>query len=81
MAADILPLLLACFPLPGLLCWSLPPLLTACPSLAPTCSLHQVVPQLDELGVDLLRQMLRYDPSSRIRCREALAHPWFDDVR
>ncbi|KAI3437619.1 hypothetical protein D9Q98_000071 [Chlorella vulgaris] len=42
--------------------------------------LAEVVPQLDELGVDLLRQMLRYDPSSRIRCREALAHPWFDDV-
>ena len=41
----------------------------------------QAVPQLDPLGLDLLRQMLRYEPSQRIRCRQALAHPWFDDIR
>ena len=51
----------------------------------PQSTLHavvlQAVPQLDPLGLDLLRQMLHYEPSQRIRCRQALAHPWFDDIR
>eukprot|EP00887_Chlorella_sp_A99_P001865 scaffold19.g1865.t1 len=43
--------------------------------------LAEVVPQLDAPGLDLLSRMLEYDPSRRIRCRDALQHPWFDDVR
>jgi hypothetical protein len=58
-------------------CWQLIHLCGA-PLLAPVL---QVVPLLDPTGLDLLRAMLRYDPASRIRCRQALAHPWFDDVR
>lgn len=41
----------------------------------------QAVPQLDPQGLHLLDQMLQLDPSRRIRCRAALAHPWFDEVR
>lgn len=48
---------------------------------APLHNRAQAVPQLDALGLDLLGSMLRYDPSQRIRCRAALAHAWFDDVR
>ena len=40
-----------------------------------------MVPGLDPLGLDLLHQMLQYDPDKRIRCRQALAHAWFDDIR
>lgn len=31
--------------------------------------------------IDLLEKMLRYDPSQRITAKEALNHPYFDDVR
>ena len=41
----------------------------------------QAVPQLDAAGLDLLARLLRYDPRQRITARQALAHPWFDDVR
>ena len=47
----------------------------------PLAILLQVVPGLDALGLDLLSQMLCFEPSKRIRCRQALAHPWFDDIR
>lgn len=36
--------------------------------------------QLDDNGIDLLRKMLRYDPSKRIHASEALKHPYFDDI-
>jgi cyclin-dependent kinase 1 len=35
---------------------------------------------LDENGVDLLMKMLAYDPGSRITAKEALSHPYFNDV-
>lgn len=41
----------------------------------------QVVPQLDPAGLDLLARLLCYDPRQRITARQALAHPWLDDVR
>lgn len=31
--------------------------------------------------IDLLKKLLRYDPSQRIPAKEALNHPYFDDVR
>lgn len=43
--------------------------------------LEEAVLRLDAAGLDLLRSMLTYDPTQRIRCRQALAHPWFDEVR
>ena len=39
----------------------------------------QVVPRLCPQGRDLLSQMLRYEPSSRISARQALQHPYFQD--
>lgn len=48
------------------------------------CSLDpspQAVPQLDVFGADLLARMLCCDPAQRVTCREALAHPWFEEVR
>eukprot|EP00892_Ulva_mutabilis_P005150 jgi/Ulvmu1/3006/UM015_0046.1 len=35
---------------------------------------------MDEQGVDLLLQMLRYNPDERISAKQALEHPWFDDL-
>lgn len=42
--------------------------------------LSQVVPELDPLGLDLLSKMLRYNPGERISAKEALQHPYFDDL-
>ena len=42
--------------------------------------LSQLVPQLDEDGIDLLGKFLAYDPSKRISARDALAHPYFNGV-
>ena len=35
---------------------------------------------LDPLGLDLLRKMLTYDPAARITAKDALSHPYFNDV-
>jgi len=35
---------------------------------------------VDDCGLDLLEKMLLYEPSARISARQALNHPWFDDV-
>jgi len=43
-------------------------------------SLASVVPGLDPLGLDLLSKMLRYAPQERISAKEALKHPYFDDL-
>lgn len=47
----------------------------------PRRSLAARVPRLDDVGIDLLTQMLCYDPVKRMTCRAALKHPWFDDLR
>ena len=39
-----------------------------------------VVPTLDADGIDLLSQMLVYEPNKRISARQALSHRYFDDV-
>ncbi|PFX20624.1 cyclin-dependent kinase 1-like [Stylophora pistillata] len=42
--------------------------------------LRKVVPQLDNNGLDLLEKMLKYDPAKRISAKEALDHPFFNDL-
>ncbi|GAB9465701.1 Cyclin-dependent kinase 2 [Globisporangium polare] len=42
--------------------------------------LASLFPQLDNNGLDLLESMLRYNPAARISAKEALRHPFFDDV-
>jgi serine/threonine protein kinase len=39
-----------------------------------------IVPGLDALGLDLLSKMLKYAPQERITAKEALRHPYFDDL-
>ena len=39
-----------------------------------------VAGRLDAAGIDLLAKMLAYTPSKRISAKDALAHPWFDDL-
>ncbi|GAB6028394.1 Cell division protein kinase 1 [Chamberlinius hualienensis] len=38
------------------------------------------VKNLGKCGLELLRKMLIYDPAQRISAKEAVAHPYFDDV-
>jgi len=42
--------------------------------------LSRCLPYMDQEGVDLFSLMLRYDPIKRITCREAMDHPYFDDL-
>mmetsp|Transcript_5656 Transcript_5656/g.16048 ORF Transcript_5656/g.16048 Transcript_5656/m.16048 type:complete len:311 (+) Transcript_5656:127-1059(+) len=43
-------------------------------------NLETVVPRLDPVGLQLLESLLRYAPSKRISARQALQHPWFNDL-
>jgi len=43
-------------------------------------SLKQSMKKLEPAGMDLLEQMLIYDPSKRISARRALLHNYFDDL-
>ncbi|TYZ65316.1 hypothetical protein PybrP1_004069 [[Pythium] brassicae (nom. inval.)] len=42
--------------------------------------LKTAFPLLSSDGLDLLESMLRYNPAARISAKEALRHPFFDDV-
>jgi len=42
--------------------------------------LKQAVEGLDELGLDLFQKMMQYEPGKRISARDALRHPFFDDL-
>lgn len=44
-------------------------------------SLASVLPMVDAEGIDLIASMLRYNPAERISAKEALRHPWFNDLR
>lgn len=35
---------------------------------------------IDEVGLDLLWQMIQIDPGKRISAKRALNHPYFDDL-
>ncbi|EEB12563.1 mitogen-activated protein kinase ERK-A, putative [Pediculus humanus corporis] len=41
---------------------------------------EEIIPRLDDKGIDLLSNMLKYDPSKRISAMEALDHPFFEKV-
>ena len=43
--------------------------------------LMQVIPDLDEVGNDLLKRLLTLDPTKRISAKSALKHPFFDELR
>jgi len=43
-------------------------------------TLKQTVKNLDPAGMDLLEQMLIYDPAKRISARKAILHSYFDDL-
>uniref|UniRef100_A0A803NIB4 Uncharacterized protein n=1 Tax=Cannabis sativa TaxID=3483 RepID=A0A803NIB4_CANSA len=43
-------------------------------------SLTKAVPNLDNRGLDLLWQMLQYEPSKRISAKKAMDHPYFDGL-
>jgi serine/threonine protein kinase len=42
--------------------------------------LGEVIKGADSICLDLIEKMLKYDPVERISAREALDHPWFDDL-
>ncbi|KAK3104339.1 serine threonine protein kinase CMGC group, partial [Teratosphaeriaceae sp. CCFEE 6253] len=45
--------------------------------------LEQIIPPSNEFNrkfLDLLRRVFVYDPKKRITAREALKHPWFDEL-
>lgn len=48
--------------------------------LYPRQNLRDLLPQLDEAGVNLLECLLFHDPNRRISASGALRHPYFDDL-
>jgi serine/threonine protein kinase len=42
--------------------------------------LKEIVPNLDDNGIDLLKKLLEYDPEKRISAADALEHPFFKDL-
>ena len=49
--------------------------------VAPPTSLHHFVDAWDEEGVDLLTNLLQYNPDLRLSAREAKEHPYFSLAR
>ena len=43
-------------------------------------NIKTVVPNLNQFGCDLLAKMLVLDPKKRITSKQALKHPYFNDV-
>ncbi|KAJ1955206.1 Cyclin-dependent kinase catalytic subunit [Linderina pennispora] len=43
--------------------------------------LQAKLPKLDAVGIDLLKRMLTYDPAYRISAKQALLHPYFNDIQ
>eukprot|EP00759_Apiculatamorpha_spiralis_P012253 PhF_6_TR19285/c0_g1_i1/m.28351/K02206/CDK2; cyclin-dependent kinase 2 len=59
---------------------SLPDFKDAFPRWAKT-PMERIVPTMEPHGMNLLDQMLRYEPADRITAKAALLHPYFDDIR
>ena len=45
-----------------------------------TQDLRMILPQIDQLGLDLLSRMLQLRPEMRVSAKEALNHMWFRDL-
>ncbi|SPO02719.1 probable PHO85 - cyclin-dependent protein kinase [Cephalotrichum gorgonifer] len=45
-----------------------------------TQDLRQILPQIDQDGIDLLQRMLQVRPEFRISAHDALKHRWFNDL-
>ena len=45
-----------------------------------TMGLKNSMKKIEPAGLDLLEQMLVYDPAKRISAKKALLHPYFDDL-
>lgn len=45
-----------------------------------TQDLRLILPQIDQLGLDLLSRMLQIRPEMRISAKDALNHAWFADI-
>ena len=43
-------------------------------------SLAELVPDLPDDGLDLLEQMLQWNPAKRVSAAEALKHPFLEDA-
>lgn len=42
--------------------------------------LNKVFPKLCPLGIDLMQKMFEYDPAKRVTAKDAISHPYFDDL-
>ena len=45
-----------------------------------TQDLRMILPQVDQVGLDLLSRMLQVRPEMRVSASDALRHPWFQDL-
>jgi negative regulator of PHO system len=45
-----------------------------------TQDLRLILPQIDQLGLDLLNCMLQLPPKMHISAADAMRHPWFNDL-
>ena len=45
----------------------------------PPADFNEKFSNLDDYGKDLLKRMLNYNPELRISCKDALAHPYFQN--
>jgi len=45
-----------------------------------TQDLRLILPQIDQMGLDLLNRMLQLRPEMRVSAQDALRHPWFQDL-